>query len=50
MEEIIIRLIPTITDYPIFLIFTEILTYLYFGGFIFSALWNLVTGYKVNRK
>lgn len=50
MEEIILRLIPSLVNYPIFLIFTEILTYIFFGGFIFSGLWNLITGYRVNKR
>ena len=42
MENLILTLIPGLSNYPFMLIITEICFAFFFGGFIFSAFWNLV--------
>lgn len=49
MEEIILTFIPSLINYPIFLILVELITFIFFGGFIFSSLWNLITGYTIGK-
>lgn len=46
METLILNLIPGLDSYPFLLKIIDILFALYFGGFIFSAFWGLLTGYK----
>ena len=41
MEEIILRFMPNLQNYPVFLILVEIISFLFFGGFVFSAIWSL---------
>lgn len=43
MENLILTLIPQLQNYPYFLVITEMCFAFFFGGFIFSSLWNLVT-------
>lgn len=43
MENLILQLIPSLTNYPFLLIVTDITFAFFFGGFIFSAFWNLIT-------
>lgn len=43
MEVLILSLIPSLIDYPFFLIITEICFAFFFGGFVFSSFWNLIT-------
>ena len=42
MENIILTLIPTLTNYPFLLVITEMCFAFFFGGFIFSGFWNLI--------
>ena len=42
MESLILRFMPILDNYPVFLIFVEIVCFCFFGGFIFSAFWNLI--------
>lgn len=46
MEEMILRFIPGLTNYPIFLIIAEIVTFLFFGGIIFSSFWNIINKFR----
>lgn len=46
MEAIILALIPGLSNYPFFLSLTSVLFSFFFGGFIFSAFWGLITGFK----
>lgn len=43
METLILLLIPSLSNYPFMLIVTEICFAFFFGGFIFSSFWNLVS-------
>lgn len=48
METIILNFIPQLSNYPLLLILTEILTFLFFGGFIFGGFWKLFSDYTGN--
>lgn len=43
METLILQLIPQLSNYPFLLVITEITFAFFFGGFIFSGFWNLIT-------
>lgn len=42
MENLILSLIPELSNYPFLLVLTEMCFTFFFGGFIFSGFWNLV--------
>lgn len=46
MEAIVLALIPGLSNYPFLLAFVCCVFALFFGGFIFSAFWNLLIGFK----
>lgn len=50
MENVILEFIPILDQYPFLLAIVECCTFLFFGGIIFSSLWNLITGYAFNSK
>ena len=45
MEAVIIALVPALADYPFLLALAEMLIALFFGSFIFSAFWGMLTGF-----
>lgn len=46
MEAIVLALIPGLQNYPFLLTLVCCIFALFFGGFIFSAFWSLITGFK----
>lgn len=46
MEAVILSLIPAVQNYPFLLALCECIIALFFGSFIFSAFWGLITGFK----
>lgn len=46
METIVLALVPGLADYPFLLSAACLLFAFFFGGFIFSAFWSLITGFK----
>lgn len=46
METVILALVPALADYPFLLAIAECLIALFFGSFVFSAFWGLITGFK----
>lgn len=46
MEAVILALIPGLSNYPFLLNVCSVLFAFFFGGFIFSAFWGLITGFK----
>lgn len=45
MEAIVIALIPVLNDYPFLLALVETIFALFFGSFIFSGIWKMLTGW-----
>lgn len=41
MEEIILRFMPVLDNYPFLLLIVEIITFIFFGGFLFQSIWSL---------
>lgn len=50
MDSFVLSFIPLLSHYPLLLVLVETVTFLFFGGFIFSGIWNLIFGYYVKGK
>ena len=50
MENLILTLIPNLSNYPLLLIITEVVFAFFFGGFIFSGFWNLILSLMGGKK
>lgn len=46
MEAVVLSLLPSLSNYPFLLLLVCTLFVIYFGGFIFSCFWGLLTGFR----
>lgn len=45
MEAIVLALFPSLSDYPFLLTYVSCILCLFFGSFVFSGIWKLLTGW-----